>query len=62
MAENEIEGTILKNVVQLEVIGAKDYLSMVEAALSKTSFWEEENSGNTENATLLIQLEVYLVL
>ena len=58
MIESELEGTVLANCVQLEVIGAKDCMTMVEAALIKTPFFQEENSSFAESRTLLIQFEV----
>ena len=58
MVENELEGVLLQNCVELEVIGAKDCLNMIELAMGKTSFMEEENSTSTGSTTLLIQFEV----
>ena len=58
LVENELEGALLKNCVELEVIGAKDCLNMIEAAMGKTSFLEEESS-TSGSTTLLIQFEVY---
>ena len=59
VVENHLEGTVLKNCVQLEVVGAKDCLNMIEASLSKTSFWQDENNPFTDSMTLLIQFEVW---
>ena len=55
-----MEGTIFKNVIKLEVVGAKDCLNLAETSLSKASFWEEDVSANNESSTLMIQFEVFL--
>ena len=56
--ENEIEGIIFKNVIQLEIAGIKDCLTMLETALKHPAVWNQENSGPSEDSTMLIQFEV----
>lgn len=57
-----MEGTILKNVVQLEVVGAKDCLTMAETSLSKTSFWQDgEKERMDDHSTIIIQFQVSLL-
>ena len=58
MYENELEGIIFKNVIQLEIAGIKDCLTMLETALKHPAVWNQENSGPSEDSTMLIQFEV----
>ncbi len=59
LADNELEGIIIKNVTQLEVIGAKDCLTLIENAFRSNGI-----GGNTsvyEDSSLVIQFEMIKV-
>ena len=58
LADNEFEGVIMKNVIQLEVRGAKDCLTLLESALKRSGIGTDETGTDYEESTLLIQFEM----